>query len=166
MKSRLLLSALLATGLLAGGAHQLATNAQEFKQGPPAKGSWSQGPVSKGPGGGQTLKQKGPSGPVWKKPPADKGVVLKKPPVEKKWVVKKPPKKPPVVIVDGDRKHRPWRHGLKYRWIIVPTIVLAEELDWCHYHLYPVRGMRYHRSVQCHQHVLWNHPSIRYVEAY
>lgn len=62
--------------------------------------------------------------------------------------------------------YRRWRPGLRYRWIAVPTIIIAEELSWCHYHLYRVTGMRFHRTVQCHRHARWNHPSIRYVEEY
>ena len=46
---------------------------------------------------------------------------------------------PPVKVVHpkqklvkvAKHKHRPWRHGLKWRWIVVPSIYLAEELDWC-----------------------------------
>lgn len=62
--------------------------------------------------------------------------------------------------------HRKWRPGLKWRWLVVPSIIIAENLDWCHYHRYPVSGMRFHRSVECHQHARWNHSSIRYVEGY
>lgn len=62
--------------------------------------------------------------------------------------------------------HRKWRPGLKWRWLVVPSIIIAENLDWCHYHRTPVSGMRFHRSVECHQHARWNHSSIRYVEGY
>lgn len=79
--------------------------------------------------------------------------------------------KPPVVVkkhIGPKHKyaHRRWRPGLKWRWIVVPTIILAEDLDWCHYHRYPVSGMHYHKSIRCHQHARWDHPAIRYVEAY
>jgi hypothetical protein len=62
--------------------------------------------------------------------------------------------------------HRPWRRGHRWRWIAVPTIIIAQNLEWCHYHTYRVSGMRFHRDVECHQHERWNHPSIRYVEGY
>lgn len=79
-------------------------------------------------------------------------------------------KKPPVVVYKPPTtKHRVvrvWRPGLRWRWIVVPTIYFAEELEWCHYHRYPVFPMDFHTSVRCHQHEWWNHPSISYVEAY
>ncbi len=62
--------------------------------------------------------------------------------------------------------HRPWRNGMRWIWVIVPTVIIADHLDWCHYHLWSVRGMRFHRSVRCHRHARWNHPSIRYVAGY
>jgi len=102
---------------------------------------------------------------IVKKPPVvvkKPAVVVKKPPV----IVKKPPaaKKPPVIVY-----HRPWRPGLRWRWIGVPTIIIVQNLEWCHYHRYPIPDVRFHRGIECHQHawwVPWDHPSIRYVEAY
>jgi hypothetical protein len=108
-----------------------------------------------------------------KKPPtilkAPSVVAQKAPPAAKKPPVyaKKPPvivKKPPVIVY-----HRPWRPGLRWRWLVVPTIIIVQSLRWCHYHLYPIAGVRYHRNIECHEHawwVPWDHPSIRYVEAY
>jgi hypothetical protein len=91
-------------------------------------------------------------------------VFAKKPPI----FAKKPPtlakKRPPVVVY-----HRPWRPGLRWRWLVVPTIIIAQNLEWCHYHRYPIAGVRFHRGIECHEHawwVPWDHPSIRYVEAY
>jgi hypothetical protein len=91
-----------------------------------------------------------------KKSPAKKQIVIvKKPPV----VVYKPPTTKHRVV-------RVWRPGLRWRWLVVPTIYFAEELEWCHYHRYPVAGIAFHTGVQCHHHEWWNHPSIRYVETY
>jgi hypothetical protein len=59
-----------------------------------------------------------------------------------------------------------WRPGLAWQYVYVPTIVAAESLQWCHYHAWRVRGMRFHRHVECHRHTRWNHPSLRYVEGY
>ncbi len=78
---------------------------------------------------------------------------------------------PPVVrrvrpVRRATRLHRPWRSGMRWIWVIVPSIIIADHLDWCHYHLWRVRGMRFHRSVRCHRHARWNHPSIRYVAGY
>jgi hypothetical protein len=103
---------------------------------------------------------------IAKKPP----VVAKRPPV----IAKKPPlvaKRPPLVVkrppvIAGPPHYRRWRPGHRWRWIVVPTIIIAEYLEWCHYHLYPVPWMRFHRNIECHQHDWWDHPSIRYVEAY
>jgi hypothetical protein len=64
------------------------------------------------------------------------------------------------------RRHRPWRPGLRYSWVIVPSIIIAEELDWCHYHRWRVKGMHFHTRVRCHRHAQWNHPAIRYVSGY
>ncbi|MGD9828674.1 MAG: hypothetical protein AB7E70_02825 [Hyphomicrobiaceae bacterium] len=64
------------------------------------------------------------------------------------------------------RRHRAWRPGLRWRWIPVPTIIIAEELNWCHYHRWRVRGMHFHRAIRCHRHARWNHPAIRYVTGY
>ena len=81
-------------------------------------------------------------------------------------------KKPPIIVMPGHPKpkhkhaHRRWKPGLKLRLIVVPSIIIAEDLDWCHYHRYRVPGMHFHRSVRCHQHNRWNHPAIRYVEGY
>lgn len=81
-------------------------------------------------------------------------------------------KKTPGVVVKkkypGKYKHahRRWRPGLRWRYIVVPTIIIAEDLDWCHYHRYPVSGMHYHKSVRCHRHARWDHPAIAYVEGY
>jgi hypothetical protein len=66
---------------------------------------------------------------------------------------------------DRRHAHRPWRPGLAWRWITVPTLYFAEELEWCHVHRYRAAGMRFHDDVECHRHTLWDHPSIRYVEA-
>jgi hypothetical protein len=176
MNKRLLLALLITAGLLAGAAYQVTASAapDSDKQNQQNKGNWSKGQGNKGPSGGSV---KAPTGNAQKKITVEKKVIVKKP-VEKKWVDKKPPaekkwdgkkpegKKPPVIIGDGDHKHRKWRPGLRYRWIVVPSIIFAEELDWCHYHLYPVPGIRFHRSVQCHHHVQWDDPSIRYVEGY
>jgi hypothetical protein len=70
--------------------------------------------------------------------------------------------RPPVVV----QTHRPWRRGLRWRWIVVPTVIFAEQLNWCHYHAWRVPGMVFHRDIRCHRHVQWDHPSIRYVEGY
>jgi hypothetical protein len=118
--------------------------------------------------------KKAPSAFAKKAPPviakkAPPVIVKKAPPAAKKPPVyaKKPPtivKKPPVVVY-----HRPWRPGLRWRWIVVPAIIIAQNLEWCHYHLYPIAGVRFHRGIECHEHawwVPWDHPSIRYVEAY
>lgn len=64
------------------------------------------------------------------------------------------------------RAHRPWRPGLRWRYVYVPTYIIAQDLEWCHYHRWPARGMVFHRDVRCHVHAQWNHPSLRYVEAY
>lgn len=77
----------------------------------------------------------------------------------------------PVVVErrarpDGRRGYRPWRPGLRWRFIVVPTVVIAEDLDWCHYHRWRSPGMAPHRDVRCHRHLQWNHPSLRYVEGY
>jgi hypothetical protein len=81
---------------------------------------------------------------------------------EKKRSIAKP--RPPKVVQYSDRRR--WRSGRRWRWIVVPSIVVADELDWCHYHRYRVAGMHFHRNIRCHQHLQWDHPAIRYVEAY
>lgn len=45
-----------------------------------------------------------------------------------------------------DRSYAPARHG------------------WCHVHRYKVRGIKLHRNVRCHQHRVWRHDSILYVQ--
>jgi hypothetical protein len=72
---------------------------------------------------------------------------------------------PPGLRPPGWRPHwRPWRPGLGWRLITAPlTFAIAEELGWCHVHRYRISGMRFHRHVECHQHIRWNHRSIRYV---
>ena len=71
--------------------------------------------------------------------------------------------RPPKAVQHTDRR---WRSDRRWRWIVVPSIFIAEELDWCHYHRYRVAGMHFHRNIRCHQHAQWDHPAIRYVEAY
>ncbi len=71
--------------------------------------------------------------------------------------------RPPKAVQHADRR---WRSGRRWRWIVVPSIIVAGELDWCHYHRYRVAGMHFHRDIRCHQHAQWDHPAIRYVEAY
>lgn len=61
------------------------------------------------------------------------------------------------------RRYRRWRPGYRWRWLIAPSIYVASELDWCHYHAYRVRGMHFHRNIRCHRHRHWDHPAIRYV---
>jgi hypothetical protein len=163
--------ALLAAGVCAA-ALVLATALGAHAQGPPGPGGPAgvvKGPaggVAKGPPGGGGVKQlpgatKGPGGGVVLKKPAD-GVV--KTPLKKvdPIIVKPPIVKPPVLV----RKPRVWRPGLRWRWITIPTIIIAEDLAWCHIHRYRVAGLRYHDHVECHHHIDWDHPSIRYVEAY
>ena len=108
--------------------------------------------VGPGPGKGAGPRVIAPKGPA-----VGPGPLVKKPPVAIKPYVSGPKVK---------HAHRPWRPGLKWRWLVVPTIIIAESLDWCHYHRYRVAGMRFHRHVECHRHVRWNHPSLRYVEAW
>lgn len=108
--------------------------------------------IGRGPGKGAGPGVMAPKGPA-----VGPGPIVKKPPAAIKPYVSAPKVK---------HAHRPWRPGLKWRWIVVPTIIIAENLDWCHYHRYRVSGMRFHRHVECHQHVRWNHPSLRYVEAW
>lgn len=128
-----------------------------WKKGPPPKGKVGpppKGPIMKGPSAkGPVFKGPIPKGPIAKGP-------IAKAPIIKGPIAKGPPPPPPG-------KHRPWRSGLQWRWIsIVPTVILAQQLGWCHYHAYPTAGMEYHRSVRCHRHARWNHPSLRYVEGY
>lgn len=148
-----------------------ATLAQQVKvqRGPAGGPAAGPGPQ---PGGGvpaaKIVKpQAGPAGRVTRSTPPVVGgrpVVVKK---KQPWVGQKAPplvvKKHPGAIKHG---HRRWRPGHKWRWLVVPTIILAEELDWCHYHRYRVSGMHFHSSVRCHRHERWNHPALRYVEAY
>jgi hypothetical protein len=140
-----------------------ATTYKAVKKAPPVFAKKPPAIVKKAP----VIVKKAP--PVFaKKPPA---IVKKAPVIAKKAppiFAKKPPtlvkKRPPVVVY-----HRPWRPGLRWRWLVVPTIIIAQNLEWCHYHRYPIFGVRFHRGIECHEHawwVPWDHPSIRYVEAY
>lgn len=88
-----------------------------------------------------------------------------RPPGVRPPVVRPPVVRPPVVR-PPPRAYRPWRPGLTWRFIAVPSIFIAENLNWCHYHAWRVRGMRFHSHVECHRHGQWNHRSIRYVEVY
>lgn len=88
-------------------------------------------------------------------------VAIKPPTTIRPPIVRSPPRaRPPR------HAHRRWRPGLRWRWLVVPSIILAEELAWCHYHAYEVSGMHFHRNIRCHMHSRWNHPALRYVEAY
>lgn len=118
--------------------------------------------MHKGGGGGPGIGQGSGKG-------VGPGVMAPKGPVTAPAPITKGPPavvKPKVATPRTKHAHRPWRPGLKWRWIVVPTIIIAENLDWCHYHRYRVSGMRFHRHVECHRHVRWNHPSLRYVEAW
>jgi hypothetical protein len=159
---------LLSGGLAFSTAMTIASTAHadpQFK-----KGGSPAATASRTPGKSFGQPSVTPKGHVFKQPSKGPSLSMKKPP----GVVKRAVKAPPVKVVHpkqklvkvAKHKHRPWRHGLKWRWIVVPSIYLAEELDWCHYHRYRVAGMHFHRSIACHRHARWNHPSIRYVEAY
>ncbi|MBY0225028.1 MAG: hypothetical protein CTY20_14675 [Hyphomicrobium sp.] len=122
----------------------------------------AQAGMHKGGGGGPGIgagpgKGAGPRVIVPKGPSVGPGPLVKKPPAAIKPNVSAPKVK---------HAHRPWRPGLKWRWLVVPTIIIAESLNWCHTHRYPVAGMRYHRHAECHRHGRWNHPSLRYVEGW
>jgi hypothetical protein len=143
----------------------------------------SAGKAPKATTGSKAFREKSPS---LERSPRVKSEVrreprVKRPPSEARrepWV-KRPPsevRREPRVKTPSTAKRRlppavrharrPWRPGLRHRWIVVPSLIIAEELNWCHYHAYRVTGMRFHRDVECHQHARWNHPSIRYVEEY
>ena len=92
------------------------------------------------------------------RPPAAKKVPFAQ---EKKRSIAK--SRPPKADQHSDRRRR---SGRRWRWIVVPSIIIADELEWCHYHRYRVAGMHFHRNIRCHQHAQWDHPAIRYVEAY
>ena len=117
----------------------------------------SAGKAPKGTTGSKGFREKGPS---LERSPRAKSEVRREPRVKRPPTVER--RSPPAVR----HTRRPWRPGLRHRWIVVPNIIIAEELSWCHYHAYRVTGMRFHRDVECHQHARWNHPSIRYVEEY
>lgn len=163
-----------------GAATAQQVRTQKGPGGGPGAGS---GPgAGAGSGGGAPAAkvdkpQAGPTGRSTRSaPPAANGrpmVVKKKSPlVEKRKTPLAGEQAPPVVAKKhkGNKKdkhaHKRWRPGLKWRWLVVPSIIIAEELDWCHYHRYRVRGMHFHTSVRCHRHDRWDHPALRYVEAY
>jgi hypothetical protein len=78
------------------------------------------------------------------------------------------PPRPRPPFAERPPHHRPgywrrWRPGIRFVIIPVPTYEVISEVDWCHYHAWRVRGMAFHRDVQCHQHTDWDHPSLRYV---
>lgn len=149
------------------------------------QGKMQRGPGGGGPGGGSAAgpgpqpggggapaakivkPQTGPAGRVTRSTPQ---IANGRPMVVKKKQPGFDKKMPPLVVKKHPGKikhaHRRWRPGLKWRWLAVPTIVIAEDLDWCHYHRYRVSGMHFHSSVRCHRHERWNHPALRYVEAY
>lgn len=118
--------------------------------------------MHKGVGGGPGIGP-GPGKGAGPRVIAPKGPVVGPAPVVKKPAVLIKPIGP---VPKAKHVHRPWRPGLKWRWIVVPTIFIGESLDWCHTHRYRVAGMRFHRHVECHRHVRWNHPSLRYVEGW
>lgn len=138
-----------------------------------------------GPGGGgeRPVMRVPPQQPRFREPPREtrreiripdgqfrRPPEFRRPPLERRY--ERPRQsRPPVIVERGPgpgvrRAHRPWRPGLRWRYIYVPTYVFAESLDWCHYHRYRAAGMPFHRDVRCHLHGQWNHPSLRYVEAY
>lgn len=64
------------------------------------------------------------------------------------------------------RRWKRWRAGNRYRVVIIPSYRHGLDLGWCHYHRYRAAGMRAHRTVQCHYHANWRHPSLVYVAGY
>lgn len=160
MRIRLSWFAALAAGLLLA----LTLTVADTAGAEPAKGKF--GGAGAGTAAGPAL---GGSKGHTVKGPMVKGPIVHKPPVvgiSPKF--KAPPHiaKPKFHAPKVKHAHRPWRPGLKWRWIVVPTIIIAEDLDWCHYHRYRVAGMRFHKHVECHRHDRWDHPSIRYVTGY
>lgn len=172
MKTGLSVVIVLAAGVFAAPLHPTAHAQQDFK-----KDRSSAREAPKGTGGSKAFRERGQT---FEKSPRFKPEVHREPRVKRSPITERRPpselqreprlKKPPIV------KHRPpptvrharrpWRPGFRYRWIVVPSILIAEELNWCHYHRFRVSEMRFHRDVECHQHSRWNHPSIRYVEEY
>ena len=161
----ILAAALLAAPLLpSSGAHAQENSTKRGDRTPSA------GKVPKGATGSKGFREKSQrlERSPRAKPEVRREPRVKRPPseVRRELRVKRPPtaerRLPPAVR----HARRPWRPGLRHRWIVVPSIIIAEELNWCHYHRYRVTGMRFHRDVECHQHARWNHPSIRYVEEY
>ncbi len=123
------------------------------------------------------VKMPPPPPPIIKMPPPPAAIV-KRPPFPPAAIVKRPPPppfvvtpRPPIVVRPPPPPiqryvHRHWRPGLSWSWItVVPSLIIASELNYCHIHRYRAGGMRFHDDAECHRHSDWNHPSIRYVEA-
>jgi hypothetical protein len=66
------------------------------------------------------------------------------------------------------RKHRyrVWRPGYSWAAIDLSDRDFGYQIGWCHFHRYKVRGLRFHRDVECHSHARWNDPSLAYVASY
>jgi hypothetical protein len=165
MKSSTCIGVLVAIGFLAAGTLSLtsaATSAQESGR----VHSSGQAPKDSGRASGQrTVGSKSQS----LKPRSREMTVRRAPPGARKapFAQERKPSiaksRPPRVARQADRR---WRSGRRWRWIVVPSIIVAGELNWCHYHRYRVAGMHFHRNIRCHQHAQWDHPAIRYVEGY
>ena len=90
-------------------------------------------------------------------------------------IARRPPlaivKRPPLIATTKPpharrHAHRRWYPGSTWYWLIVPSVIIAQDLGWCHYHSYYVGSMRFHPDIECHRHRSWSHPSIYYVAAY
>lgn len=177
------IAVLLASGVLFAVMSALVLDPGHAQQEGAMRGSPGGRPAAKQiPGGAITPRAAAPRPPAMRPPPGPIGPVFRLPPVVRRPppVISRPPpvvRRPPAPIVRPPivrppppialrRTYRPWRPGLSWRWLAVPTIIIAQSLDWCHYHTYRVVGMRFHRNVECHGHVRWDHPSLRYVEGY